>query len=288
MFAPAQCSPADASSPGMSAIEPPYTHGMPVNNSANAVPYLARIIQEHLVADPDGRAWSRDGTAALLDISGFTMLSEQLARKGREGAEQITEIIGRSFESILKVAYENGASLLKFGGDALLLWFPGRRPRRTRRSCRRPDARSLARCRNHRRPGAKVTLQMSQGLHSGHFHFFAVGSSHLELLPVGPAWSRAVAMERVAQADEILISPETAALLAKECLGEARSPGVLLASAPGEGEKRPIVPRPQMAPELILRCLSPAIRAHVGGGGWGVRASPGHDRVHPLRRGRTR
>ena len=63
MFAPARCSLA-ASSPGMSAIEPPYTHDMPVNNSANAVPYLARIIQEHLVADPDGRAWSRDGTAS--------------------------------------------------------------------------------------------------------------------------------------------------------------------------------------------------------------------------------
>jgi hypothetical protein len=43
----------------------------------------------------------------------------------REGAEQITEAIEKSFESILLVAYENGGSLLKFGGDALLLWFEG-------------------------------------------------------------------------------------------------------------------------------------------------------------------
>jgi hypothetical protein len=53
----------------------------------------------------------------------FTQLSEQPARKGREGAEQITDAIGGSFESILLVAYQNGG--VTFGGDALLLWFHG-------------------------------------------------------------------------------------------------------------------------------------------------------------------
>ena len=77
-------------------------------------------------------------------------------------------------------------------------------------------------------PGAKVTLRMSQGVHSGRFHFFAVGTSHLELLPVGPAWSRLVAMEHAADAGEIVVSPETAALLPSRCLGEAEGAGMLL------------------------------------------------------------
>jgi hypothetical protein len=86
-----------------------------------AIPYVARILQQHLVDDPNDRAWTGFGTAAFVDISGFTKLSERLARKGREGAEQITEAIEKSFESILFVAYENGGSLLKFGGDARCL-----------------------------------------------------------------------------------------------------------------------------------------------------------------------
>src|SRR5215831_487095 len=72
-------------------------------------PYVPRALQQHLIDDPDGRNWTAQGSAAFVDVSGFTQLSEQLARKGREGAEQITDAIGGGFESILSVAYENGA-----------------------------------------------------------------------------------------------------------------------------------------------------------------------------------
>jgi class 3 adenylate cyclase/tetratricopeptide (TPR) repeat protein len=239
----------------------------PEPDAERAIPYIARILQQHLIDNPAGRCWTREGTAALLDISGFTTLSERLARKGREGAEQITEAIARSFESILQVAYESGGSLLKFGGDALLLWFQG--DGHAARACRatvlmRRMLRVVGRIEV---PGAKVTLQMSQGVHSGCFHFFAAGSSHLELLPAGPAWSRAVSMEHEAEAGEILISPETAAFLPKRCLGNSRAPGVLLSrEPPGYAERLPLIPRPKMPPDQLLHCLSPAIRAHVVGG----------------------
>src|SRR5215467_4645539 len=122
--------------------------------------YVPRILQQHLVDNPDSRCWIAEGSAALVDISGFTKLSERLARKGREGAEQITEAIGTSFESILAVAYENGGSLLKFGGDAMLLWFEGEG--HTGRACRatvlmRRTLRDVGRI---DLPGAKATLRM--------------------------------------------------------------------------------------------------------------------------------
>ena len=116
--------PNTASTPPLAdAKDPPGTTADGSVNAERAVPYLPRILQLHLLADPDAPCWTAEGTAVFADVSGFTQLSEQLARKGREGAEQITDTIGGSFASILKVAYENGASLLKFGGDALLLWF---------------------------------------------------------------------------------------------------------------------------------------------------------------------
>jgi class 3 adenylate cyclase len=66
-----------------------------------------------------------EGTTVLADISGFTRLSERLARSGQEGAEHLADLIDGCFSALLDDAYAAGGSLLKFGGDALLLWFEG-------------------------------------------------------------------------------------------------------------------------------------------------------------------
>ena len=248
--------------------EPPPSAPGTVPDPGGAGRYFARILQQHLVDDPDSRHWTMEGTSAFVDISGFTKLAERLARKGREGAEQITEAIEKSFDAILHVAYANGGSLLKFGGDALLLWFQG--DDHAVRACRgailmRRVLRDVGRIEV---PGAKVTLRMSQGVNSGHYHFFAVGASHLELLPAGPAWSHLVALEHAATAGEILISEATAAFLPRSCTGETKGPGVLLRrEPPGQSPMLTVVPRPKLAPETIAHCLPRGIRAHVLAGG---------------------
>jgi len=238
----------------------------PVATRANL--YVARMLQQHLVDDPSAKSWASDGSAVLVDISGFTKLSEALARKGREGAEQITDLIGHIFELMLAVAYDSGGSLLKFGGDSLLLWFEGdgHAPRACRSTLLMRDV--LRDVGAVELPGVSATLRMSQGVHSGRFHFFAVGSAHLELLPVGPAWSRLVAMQHAAEPDEVLVSAETAASLPPDCAGEAKGHGLVLRQEPaGYGDKIPRKPRPPMSPETVAHCLPPAIRAHVMVGG---------------------
>ena len=72
------------------------------------VPQVALTWDEEV---PGARWRVIDGTLVFADISGFTALSEQLARKGREGAEQIAETIGGSFEHVLQVAYASGGSV---------------------------------------------------------------------------------------------------------------------------------------------------------------------------------
>jgi class 3 adenylate cyclase/predicted ATPase len=64
------------------------------------------------------------GALLFADISGFTALSERLSKLGREGAEQVTEIINRYFETMLAIIFAHGGDLFKFGGDALLVFFP--------------------------------------------------------------------------------------------------------------------------------------------------------------------
>jgi class 3 adenylate cyclase len=99
-----------------------------------AKPYVPRAMLELLANAPEQRVRQVDGTCVFVDVSGFTKLSERLARRGgREGAEQLTDAIGACFERLLAVAYDKGGGLLKFGGDALLLLFDG--AAHTERAC---------------------------------------------------------------------------------------------------------------------------------------------------------
>jgi class 3 adenylate cyclase len=198
-----------------------------------AAPYVPRALLEHLATEPDRHVRSVDGTCVFVDVSGFTKLSERLARRGgREGAEQLADAIGNCFENLLGVAYGQGGGLLKFGGDALLLLFDG--DAHLERAC----ASAVAMGARLRELGpietgsAPVTLRMSVGVHSAEYLLFAVGSSHRELLISGPAATEVVRMETEAGTGERVVSAATAAALPPHCIGPARGDGRLLRSPP--------------------------------------------------------
>lgn len=196
------------------------------------VPYLPRLAIQWAAEDPTALLREEDGSLVFVDISGFTKMSERLARHGRVGAEEVTDVLGAVFARLLAVAYAEGAGLLKFGGDALLLWFSGDdHPARAARSAHgmRATLRSIGAVET---TAGKVTLRMSIGVNSGRFHFFLVGGSHRELLITGPAATGTVRMENAATAGEILLGPTTAAMLPERILGQAKGPGRLLRSAP--------------------------------------------------------
>src|SRR3954452_23121583 len=127
-----------------------------------------------LAVEPRRRVRAIDGTCVFVDVSGFTKLSERLARRGgRGGAEQLADAIGRCFERLLAVAYDKGGALLKFGGDALLLLFDG--ASHTDRACASAVAMNEE-LRAHgavRTGSANVQLRMSVGLHSAEYLLFA-------------------------------------------------------------------------------------------------------------------
>ena len=124
---------------------------------------------------------------------GFTALTERLARHGKVGAEEMSGTLDAMFTALLDVAYQDGAGLVKWGGDAVLLLFDG--PAHAPRACRAAH-RMRATLRERGRldtSAGRVTLRMSVGIHSGDFHFFLVGDpTHRELIVAGPVASETV------------------------------------------------------------------------------------------------
>ena len=168
-------------------------------------PYLPRILVGWLNERPGTTARDLEGSVVFVDISGFTKMSERLARNGKVGAEEVTDVLGSVFAKLLVVAYENGGSLVKFGGDALMLFFAEEEHelRATRAAFgMRGELRSAGKIETS---AGLVTLRMSVGVHSGVFNLFLVGRSHRELIITGPAASETVLMENTAEAGEILV-----------------------------------------------------------------------------------
>jgi class 3 adenylate cyclase/tetratricopeptide (TPR) repeat protein len=225
--------------------------------------YVPRVLLRRLLDDSDDAVVTHDGTLVFVDVSGFTKLSERLARSGKEGAERLVDVINTCFSALLADAYQNGGSLLKFGGDALLLWFE--EEGHVARACA-----SAAAMQNTLRlvgridtGGHKVVLRMSVGVHTGPLDMFLVGGSHREFVIAGPTASRVVEMEGAASAGQILISPETAACIPPDCLGSPLGPGVLLARAPAVGAAPSSELPARPADDVVARCLSTVVRAHV-------------------------
>jgi class 3 adenylate cyclase/tetratricopeptide (TPR) repeat protein len=225
--------------------------------------YVPRVVLRRLAVASDDLVESLEGTIVFVDVSGFTRLSERLARKGREGAEHLTDAINACFSALLADAYANGGSLLKFGGDALLLWFEG--DDHPLRACASAIAMrtTLRRVGQIRAPGSQIVLRMSAGVHSGSFQMFLVGKSHREFLIAGPDSTKAVEMEASASAGQVLVSSQTAGRLPRRALGPPAGPGLLLARSPSARDFAPEEESHRPGDDAVIRCLSTEVRAHV-------------------------
>ena len=214
------------------------------------VPYVPRTLFSWAPGVGDDGAWQEaEGTLLSADLSGFTKLSEQLASMGKEGAEELTVLLNSVFEPMIGAVHHEGGDVLKFGGDALLILYSG-------------DGHALRACRSAERMrqivaeplrtggGGKVQLRISQGMHSGRFLLALVPSGgHLELVVTGPGATSTVDREGDATPGQILLSPESAALVPRTWLGSATPTGVLLRRRLPDVDVDLTPPHPVDAPE---------------------------------------
>lgn len=223
---------------------------------------LRPYVPELLVRWPPGLSWQvLDGTLMSADISGFTALSERLARGGREGAEQLTALVNDCFAPMIESCARHGGDVVKFGGDALLVWFAGEA--HALRACRAAiEMRRVFRTPRHTADGARAKLAVSIGVHTGEHAFFAVRNGHIELVVTGPGATATVDAEAEASAGEILLTPATATRVPPSWLGVARPGGVLLRRAVGHDD-----PPAVAAPAVDITTLVPSDQAEQIGAG---------------------
>ncbi len=154
-------------------------------------PYVPRLLIEWMHEAPErdlhdastARSRSSTSPASRRSPSGC-------ASRGKIGAELLRDTLDGVFKALLDEAYEWGAGLLKWGGDALLLLFDG--PGHAERAARAAweMQRTIDRVGRIRVGSGSVTLRMSIGITTGTIEFFTAGSVHRELLIAGPDGDR--------------------------------------------------------------------------------------------------
>ncbi|MFD1946677.1 AAA family ATPase [Nocardioides aestuarii] len=229
------------------------------------LPYAPSVLGRWSPENGDPRHLRVAGTLALVDISGFTRLTERLSRRGKVGAEEMSDVLDATFAALLQHAVEEGGDLLKWGGDAVLLLFdgPGHALRAVRATHRmRATLRQVGRIDTS---SGVVVLQMSVGVHTGDVDLFLVGdpAHHRELLVAGPAATTTAAAQSAASAGQIGLSATTSALLPDRLLGRPLLDGRLLRGIPA--------PVPVVAPAPVAagggvaptESLSAPLREHL-------------------------
>ena len=180
----------------------------------------ASVVRYHLEHPASTKAVGRlrKGTLLFADLSGFTQLSEQLARLGREGSEEITRIVNQLFAAMVSEIERYGGDLIKFNGDAITVVF---------------DAEVLGAAHAQYALGAAAMLQRSMqdignvetrlgtftiylriGIHSGEFFTAFVGDQqHREFIVVGNNVHVVAQAQQQAQPGDIVLSQQTLAHL---------------------------------------------------------------------------
>jgi class 3 adenylate cyclase/tetratricopeptide (TPR) repeat protein len=225
-------------------------------------PYVPRLLISWLRETPEARHRQIPGSLAFVDISGFTQLTERLSRKGKVGSEEISDTLDDCFGQLLAVAYDYGAGVVKWGGDAVLLLFvdDDHAPRACRASWEMH--RLLDRIGNLRTSAGRVRLRMSTGIHSGEVDFFVTDEPHRELVLTGPAADATIAMETAADAGETVVSKAAATLLEPALRGKPKGGGIVLAAAP-DVALRPAGDAPDATGLPLERFFSPLVREHI-------------------------
>jgi len=142
------------------------------------------------------------GSLLFADVSGFTALSERLAVLGPEGAERLTVTMNDYFSTMLEILAWSGGILLKFAGDAMLVYFPHQAKERQTGWAVRAGVRMLgaiSKFSNIETPLETISLQMKIGVATGEFLSASVGSrQRMEYAILGEAISQTMGAEGAA------------------------------------------------------------------------------------------
>ncbi len=175
----------------------------------------SNLVQEKLSRPVPGLVKGQlvQGSLLFADVSGFTALSEQLAALGLEGAEKLTEIMNRYFNVMLDILSRSGGILIKFAGDATLVYFPHQRQDRQAGWAARAGWRMLRAMHDFQEvttPQGKTSLQMKVGIATGRIYLGSIGSAErMEYAISGETVQRIMQAEGMAKTNQLIADAAT-------------------------------------------------------------------------------
>ncbi|HRA65553.1 MAG TPA: adenylate/guanylate cyclase domain-containing protein, partial [Caldilinea sp.] len=234
-----------------------------------------------------GQALPERATGAVLfvDISGFTPLTETLARDfGRSrGAELLTRTLNEVYQALIDQVDQQGGSVIGFAGDAITCWFDAADdtlPAAAQRAINSARAMQhvMARFAQYAvAPGAVAALAIKTALASGSVRRLLVGDPTMQRIEVlaGAPLERMAAAEHVAQRGELVADLETIHLLDNSVIvgvwrrSEGGAPVAVLTPLKASSSAPAFAPRPlppALPSALIRPWLLPTVWANLQAG----------------------
>lgn len=189
------------------------------------------------------------GAALFADVSGFTPLTEKLAREfgPQRGAEELTQQMNRVFDALIHEADQYGGSVIGFSGDAITCWFDGDDGWRAT-TCALAMQSAMTRL-NADANAPPIALKIA--IACGAARRFQVGDPALGMIDVlaGATLDRLAAGEHLATRGEILLDAASA-----HALEQRLTIQTWRTAAPDEADASPQASAAQYA---VVRALAP-------------------------------
>ena len=227
--------------------------------------YIPAIVTRRLSGDPTPlrHPQSEVVSAAVLfaDVSGYTALTEALARQGPAGVEKVAAGLNGYFGRLIDITEAHGGDVVKFAGDALTaVWVADdglADAAAAAVACGLAIQAALHACPID--DGVELSLRI--GVSAGRIALIHVGGlgGRWELVLAGRAIEAVRLAEGLARPGEVVTGPRVAALLGERLSGEARGDAGhrrALALA------RPVAPQPLVRPALA-DAADEALRGYV-------------------------
>ncbi len=199
------------------------------------------LVQEKMRQAHAGRVKGQIMSGSLLfsDVSGFTALSEKLAAYKQEGAERLTSAMNEYFTTMLDILAEGDGTLLKFAGDAMLVFFhqeeDGEHARRALRVGQRM-LQAMKRFAQVKTPAGLVALRMKIGVATGDYLAASVGDARrMEYIVLGKAITETMKAEGLTTGGgQLVLNRGTADVVGTDGFVPLADDFYLLKSAPSE------------------------------------------------------
>jgi class 3 adenylate cyclase len=209
--------------------------------------YLPRLLLAQLAKSGPNARESTKLTAALLftDISGFTPLTERLAREGPGGAEELSRLLNDIFGQLVGLIAAHGGDVMGFAGDAMVsLWSAEDEDLKTASLRALQCGLAVMEKLNGYRPGEGGQLHLKACVGAGDVLTGRLGGlrDSWKFATVGAPLDQIAAATHEIEPGDMLVSPEAWALVEGSCVGERLPTGAVRVRSVTKGvPQRPMV-----------------------------------------------